>query len=247
MGSRLNANLQRFGALSAAEAQAVDELIGASRLAAPGEDMAAEGDPAGPCRVLIEGQAFRHKTLPDGRRQILAFLIPGDIIDLPGVFLNLDHSVTALGACELGSIPRTRLDALMQGAPAISHALWRTSQMELAIAREWMVGMGRRSAYSRIAHLFCEMIVRLGSVGLVSGYRCTFPVTQQHLSDALGLSAVHTNRTLQALRREGLLSFQAGELTVLDWPALQEAGEFDHTYLHLAGRPPRQSLTSARA
>jgi len=92
--------------------------------------------------------------------------------------------------------------------------------------------MGRRTAYARIAHLFCEMIVRFRAMGMVHQNRCHFPITQQHLSDSLGLSAVHTNRTLQALRGEGLLSFQHGELVVLDWPGLKAAGEFDAGYLH---------------
>jgi CRP-like cAMP-binding protein len=93
--------------------------------------------------------------------------------------------------------------------------------------------MGRRTAYARIAHLFCEVFVRLRAAGLVQDNRCRFPITQHHLSDSLGLSAVHTNRILQALRRERLIAFQSGELTVLDWPGLQAAGEFDPAYLHM--------------
>jgi CRP-like cAMP-binding protein len=126
----------------------------------------------------------------------------------------------------------------MAANPRVAQAFWRVSLMEAAICREWMVGMGRRSAYARIAHLFCEVIVRLRSTGLVQENRCAFPITQQHLSDALGLSAVHTNRTLQALRREGLISFQGGELVIMDWPGLRAAGEFDPGYLHLGEGAP---------
>ncbi|MGH6910866.1 MAG: Crp/Fnr family transcriptional regulator [Phenylobacterium sp.] len=236
MVRRLTANLQLYGALSADEQRAVESLVVSTRTTAPGEDLVVEGDAPSHCRVLLEGQAFRHKTLPDGRRQIMSFHIPGDVCDLQGLFLGMDHNVTALYAGEVGLIPHAKLAEIMQANPRVARALWRTSLVEAAVFREWMVGMGRRSAYARIAHLFCEMIVRMRAAGLVHQNRCSFPITQQHLSDALGLSAVHTNRTLQALRGEGLLSFQGGELVIMDWPGLTAAGEFDAGYLHQAGK-----------
>lgn len=232
MVSRLTANLQLFGPLSADEQQAVESLIVSTRLMAAGEDLAVEGDAPTHCRVLLDGQAFRHRTLPDGRRQIMSFHIPGDVCDLQGLFLGMDHNVTALSAGEIGLIPHAKLSEAIETYPRIARAFWRASLVEAAIFREWMVGMGRRSAYARIAHLFCEVTVRMRAAGLVHQNRAVFPITQQHLSDSLGLSAVHTNRTLQALRGEGLLSFQGGELVVLDWPGLKAAGEFDAGYLH---------------
>jgi CRP-like cAMP-binding protein len=183
--------------------------------------------------LLLSGLAFRHKTLRDGRRQIMSFHVPGEICDMEGLLLAMDHSVSALSRAEVSFIPHTAMEALLDSNVQVARALWRTELVENAIAREWMVGMGRRSAYARIAHLFCEMYARLRAVGLVEGARCWFPITQTHLSDALGLSVVHTNRVLQALRAEGLLSFRAGLLTVHDWPGLKAAGEFDPGYLHL--------------
>lgn len=236
MVSRLTANLQLYGALSADEQRAIESLVVSTRTTAAGEDLVVEGDAPSHCRVLLEGQAFRHKTLPDGRRQIMSFHIPGDVCDLQGLFLGMDHNVTALAAGEVALIPHAKLGEAMEAYPRVARALWRTSLVEAAVFREWMVGMGRRSAYARIAHLFCEMIVRMRAAGLVHQNRCSFPITQQHLSDALGLSAVHTNRTLQALRGEGLLSFQGGELVIMDWPGLTAAGEFDIGYLHTAGK-----------
>ena len=235
MAPRLIASLQRFGAFSGPEAAAVQALVTGLRDFAAGDDLAIEGGPASPLRVLLEGQAFRYRMLPDGRRQILGFLIPGDIIDLQSLFLTLDHSIAALTACEVSLLPRARLVDLIQSTPPVAHALWRASLADAAITREWLVGMGRRSAYGRIAHLFCEMSLRLRSVGLENHHRCAFPVTQLHLSDALGLSAVHTNRTLQALRVDNLIAFQSGVLRVLDWPGLRAAGDFDPAYLHLKG------------
>ena len=236
MASRLTANLQLYGALSADEQKAADGLVVSTRVVVAGEDLVVEGDAPSHCRVLLDGQAFRHKTLPDGRRQIMSFHIPGDVCDLQGLFLGMDHNVTALSAGEVALIPHAKLSEVMEAHPRVARALWRTSLVEAAVFREWMVGMGRRTAYARIAHLFCEMIVRMRAAGLVHQNRCSFPITQQHLSDALGLSAVHTNRTLQALRGEGLLSFQGGELVIMDWPGLTAAGEFDAGYLHQAGK-----------
>ena len=232
MVSRLTANLQLYGALSADEQRVVESLVVSTRATVTGEDLVVEGDAPAQCRVLLQGQAFRHKTLPDGRRQIMSFHIPGDVCDLQGFFLSMDHNVTALTPGEVGLIPYAKLAEIMDAYPSIARGFWRTSLVEAAIFREWMVGMGRRSAYARIAHLFCEMVVRMRAAGLVHNNRCLFPITQQHLSDSLGLSAVHTNRTLQALRGEGLLSFQGGELVVLDWPGLKAAGEFEAGYLH---------------
>jgi CRP-like cAMP-binding protein len=233
MARRLIASLRRFGAFSDPEADAVEALVNGWRDVAPGDDLAIEGGPALPLRVLMGGQAFRYRVLPDGRRQILGFLIPGDIIDLQSLFLTLDHSIATLTPCEVGLVPRARLTDLIHSMPPVAQALWRASLADAAITREWLVGMGRRSAYGRVAHLFCEMFLRLKSVGLANHDRCAFPVTQLHLSDALGLSAVHTNRTLQALRVDNLIAFQGGELRVLDWAGLQAAGKFDPAYLHL--------------
>jgi len=229
-------NLELYGRLSEADRAAAAALPMAVRRFEPGDDIAVEGDAPSQCRLLITGLAFRHKTLRDGRRQIMSFHVPGDICDIEGLLLSMDHSVSALTRAEVGFVAHTAMEALLDSHPAISRALWRTELVEAAVAREWMVGMGRRTAYARIAHLFCEMYARLGAIGMVQGNRCRFPITQTHLSDSLGLSVVHTNRVLQELRKDGLLSFRGGELIVHDWPGLQAAGEFEPGYLHLRAK-----------
>lgn len=230
---RLVENLSRYGPLTPEDRDAVAGLPAASRRFGAGDDLIVEGDSPSQCRVLASGQAFRHRTLPDGRRQIMSFHVPGDIFDVEGLLLAMDHTVTALSSCEVAFIPHAALEALMLERPPILRALWRTNLVENAISREWMFGIGRRSARARIAHLFCEVFLRMRAAGLVEKNRCRFPATQTHLSDALGLSVVHTNRVLQELRGEGLIAFRGGELIVLDWAGLQAAGEFDAAYLHL--------------
>jgi CRP-like cAMP-binding protein len=228
-------NLELYGRLSEADRAAIAALPMTVRRFEGGEDLVIEGDALSQCRLLISGLAYRHKTLRDGRRQIMSFYVPGEVCDVEGLLLAMDHSVSALSRAEVGFIPHPAMEALLDNHPAVARAMWRCEMVESAIAREWMVGMGRRTAYARIAHLFCETYARLKALGLVEGARCRFPITQTHLSDSLGLSVVHTNRVLQALRRDGLLSFRGGELIVHDWPGLQAAGEFDPAYLHLRG------------
>jgi CRP-like cAMP-binding protein len=123
--------------------------------------------------------------------------------------------------------------AFIQAHPRIADALWRDTLIDAAVFREWIVGLGRRDALTRIAHLFCEMLVRLKSVGLAEGNACDLPMTQAEIGDALGLSTVHVNRILRSLRAAGLIELRAGTLTVKDWEGLQSAGVFDATYLHL--------------
>jgi CRP-like cAMP-binding protein len=117
--------------------------------------------------------------------------------------------------------------------PRLAGAFWRETLIDAAIFREWMVGMGRRKAPSRIAHFLCEMYVRLDSIGMAKNWTVALPITQEEVGDSLGLSAVHTNRALQELRGQDLIVFERGKLTILDWRGLVQVGEFDPTYLHL--------------
>jgi hypothetical protein len=114
---------------------------------------------------------------------------------------------------------------------------WRDTLIDAAVFREWMAGIARRDAYTRIAHLFCEMFVRLRAVGLTDGERYGLPFSQALLGEALGLSTVHVNRSLQRLRRNGVIKVTNGKVHITNWEGLQEAGEFDPTYLHLKRRP----------
>ena len=237
MLTRLVENLARYGRLTPEDRQAVAALPATLRKFAAGDDLVVEGDAPSQCRVMVSGLAFRHRTLPDGRRQIMSFSVPGDVCDTEGLLLNMDHSVAALSAAEVAFVPHAAMDPLLDSHPQVLRALWRTNLVENAVTREWMVGMGRRSAKARIAHMFCEVYVRMRAVGLVEKNRCRFPVTQTHLSDSLGLSVVHTNRVLQDLRGEGLIGFRAGELVMLNWTGLQLVGEFDPSYLHLNTAP----------
>jgi CRP-like cAMP-binding protein len=145
----------------------------------------------------------------------------------------MDHSLGTLARSTLAFLPHDTVRDLIRRCPPIGDAFWRETLIDAAVFREWMLGLGRREAYGRMAHLLCELYVRLKAVGLANGHGYEMPLTQAELGDALGLSTVHVNRTLQDLRGEGLITLQGGSVAVLDWEGLRKAGEFDPTYLHL--------------
>ena len=220
--------------LSEDEKDVLRKLSGTIKTVGPRQDLVREGDRPHECCLILEGFAYRYKLTEDGRRQIFSFHIPGDIPDLQSLHIDvMDHSLSSLTTCKALFISHETVRNLMQGCPRISDAFWRDTLIDAAVFREWILNLGRREAYGRMAHLLCEFYVRLKAVGLTNGDACDMPFTQAELADATGLSTVHVNRTLQDLRGEGLITLRAGSLSVLDWDRLREAGEFDPTYLHL--------------
>lgn len=223
--------------LSAEEKEAVLGLPFTVKTVGEDQDLVRDGDRPNECCVLIEGFACRYKLLPDGKRQIMSFHIPGDIPDLQSLHLKvMDHSLGTLVRSKVAFIHHDVIRDLTRSYPRIAEALWRDTLIDAAVFREWMIGMGRRSAYTRIAHLLCELLVRLRAVGLANGHDIEMPITQAELGDSLGLSTVHVNRVLQELRGNGLITLRGRFLSVQDWPGLKEAGEFDPTYLHLSAK-----------
>ena len=195
--------------------------------------MIREGEPTTVCTVLLSGFAFRQKLVSDGARQIISIHIPGEFIDIQNGLLEVaDHNVQSLGRSSVAMVPKGPLMDLMAANQNIRRAIWYDSLIDAAIFREWVVNVGRRDARERIAHLLCELAARLKSAGLESGPMFDFPVTQEQIADATGLTAVHTNRTLQSLRKDGLISLSSNKLTILDWNALAETGDFNKRYLH---------------
>jgi len=192
-----------------------------------------EGEHATECSVILQGMAFRQKLLRDGARQIISFHIPTEFVDLQnGLLAIADHSVQSLNRAVVAAIPRTAVIELDDSRPAIRMAMWIDTLIDSSVFREWVVNVGRRDSRARIAHLLCELVVRLRRTGEGDGDMFDFPVTQEQLADATGLTSVHTNRTLQSLRRDGLIQLTGKSLSVLDWDRLCEVGDFDELYLH---------------
>lgn len=192
-----------------------------------------EGERPAQCGLVVSGFAVRHKIAQGGGRQIVALLVPGDFTDLQQVMLRrADHNLQALAAMEVVDLACDDLKELALSRPAIGRALWIDTLVETSIAREMLLNNGRRSAFARLAHMLCELEVRLGAAGLANrGYE--LPLTQEQLGDATGLTPVHVNRTLKELARAGLIEQSKRFVRIVDWDGLQEQGEFSLGYLHL--------------
>jgi CRP-like cAMP-binding protein len=201
-------------------------------------DIVREGEVPAGVFVVIAGHACRYKILPDGNRQILDFMFPGDKTELYSLLLKeTDHGIFALGPTAITWINRDRLIHEMTDHARVAVALWWNALQREAILRERITAIGRRDAYARVAHLLCEMFERLGLVGETVDHMYRLPVTQAELGDALGLSEVHANRMLRRLQSERLIVYEGRYLRIPDLDALKEAAAFSTSYLHLDGAP----------
>jgi CRP-like cAMP-binding protein len=193
-----------------------------------------ENVPLTQCTLLLSGFIERFKDTPEGRRQILAIHIPGDFVDLHSYPLkHLEHSVAALTPVTVVTFPHPEVRKLTERSATLTELLWRSTLIDAAINREWIVSVGARGAAVRLAHLLCEMFVRLERIGMTRGQEFDFPVTQIDLADATGLTAVHANRMLRQLRENGLVEFRQGLVRIFDWPALKDFAGFDPRYLFM--------------
>lgn len=226
--------------LSAAEAltehdhTVLTDLCRRSRYVEAGRDIIRTGDPPSDVHLVLDGFAYRYKILPEGSRQIVAVLLPGDFCDLHVAILGeMDHAIATLTRCTVVDIPAATIRDLTENRPRITRALWWATLVDEAILREWLSSMGQREAPERMAHLFCELLLRLGLVGFADGNGYDLPLTQIELADVLGMTSVHVNRTLRDLRGNGLAVLKSRRLTIPDVARLKAFCSFDPAYLHL--------------
>jgi CRP-like cAMP-binding protein len=196
-----------------------------------------EGDtPQNSC-LMLSGYSFRNKMAGNGGRQVFSIHMRGDLADLQNSFLGTaDHNLQALNHVEVALIPTEAIQDLAFARPAIGRAMWFQTLVEASIFREWTLNVGRRDAKTRAAHLLCEFALRLESAGLGQKDGYELPMTQEQLADALGLTSVHTNRTLMVLGEDGLITRSKRAIRINDWPRLAEVGDFNPAYLHTPAR-----------
>lgn len=230
--SPLTHKLTAFVALSDSDLDILSRFHRNRKKFLPGHEMVAEGQPKQTAFILAEGWACSYKILPDGGRQIVDIQIPGDFLGLRSVlFRTADHSAEAITRLEASVVLSADiLDGFGQSPRLATAILWAASRDE-AMVVEHLVNLGRRNAEERMGHFLMEMGARLKLVGLGDklGYDC--PLTQYHLADVLGLTAVHVNRVLRILREEGFVTFQKGHVTFDDFDRLKEFSGFDIDYL----------------
>jgi CRP-like cAMP-binding protein len=228
-------HLGAFAHLSQGDRQMISEVTRRHvRVIPPRTDIIREGEKPHFVNVILEGWAQRYKQLADGRRQILSFFIAGDVCDTnPFILRQMDHSLATVSHVRLAEIAEPEFQAMMESSPRLNSALWWNELVTVAIQREWTTNVGQRTAYERIAHLFCEMFTRLRAVLLTEGNSCDFPLTQSEIAEATGLTQVHVNRTLRELRRAGLIEVRQKRLTILDFEQLMAVALFNPNYMHL--------------
>lgn len=233
-GPAVASKLEAFTKLSSDDCAALAQVSRNFRFVDARRDVISEGDKPRHVHLVLEGWACRYKQLPDGKRQIVSLFVPGDFCDVNVYILKyMDHSIGAITRLKVAMIGPDEMSTLTADRPRITQALWWHELVTAAVQREWTLNLGQRSAYERLAHLLIELYMRLQVVGRAQNGHCDFPLTQNDLADATGLTSVHVNRTLQELRRDGLIELERKQLHILDLPRIMDVSMFNPNYLHL--------------
>lgn len=231
-------NLEYRDHLSEEERELLDAGLTRVRTIAAGTDIVCEGDRPSESCLVLSGLSVRYNLMNDGSRQISAFHIPGDFVDLHSLLLGkMDHNVGAITEATVAFVPHTYLREIAAAHPHLGRMLWLSTLIDAAMHRRWIVAAGRLDAAGRVAHFLCEVFERMRVVGLTEGMAFRLPISQSVLGDAMGLSLVHVNRTIQKLRSLGLIRWQTDVVEIVDWNGLQEISEFDPDYLNLKKVP----------
>lgn len=224
--------------ISPEEIEALQKALEPPKTVAAGSDIVREHSRPLHSTLLISGFSARYSTLEDGARQITEINVAGDFIDLHSLLMKqMDHGVVALTECVIAEAPHSGLIDITERHPHLTRLLWLDTIIDAAIHRQWLVAMGRRSGLGHLAHLVCELYLRLQAVGQTGDLTFDLPLTQAVLGDALGLSTVHVSRLISELRGEGVINWSGGRIDILDLRRLAEIAEFDPTYLRLQSDP----------
>jgi len=232
MDNALVRKLEGYTPLGAEDKRLLNSVVRNIRHVPAHTDLATEDEKPTSVDLVLEGFVCRYKFTAEGNRQIMAYLVPGDFCDMHVVVLKqMDHSIATISPCAVVDIPRDSILELLQ-SPTLSLALWCCALVDAAVLREWLVNVGQRKAAQRLAHVLCELLLRLRIVGL-AGNSYELPLSQRDLADTIGVSDVHLNRVLQELRREGLISWKNELLAIKDIDRLMKYSGFNPNYLHI--------------
>lgn len=236
--SPLIQKLSRRDDLSDREKQVLGDLLQPPVAVAAGRDIVRQHSSPEFSTLILDGFAARYVVLTNGSRQITELNVPGDFVDLHSLMMNpMDHGVVALTRCTVARSPHDGLRRLTETEPHLTRLLWMDTLIDAAVHRQWIAGLGRRTAVARLAHLLCELYLRLETVQRAGGGRMELPLSQVVLADVLGLSDVHVNRSIAQLRSADLIKWTGRVVEIRDWGALVKLAEFDPTYLRLAKAP----------
>ena len=196
------------------------------------------GDILSRSTLLLEGMMCRYKDLANGSRQITELHVAGDFVDLHSFTLKrLDHNIMAMTPCIIATVEHGDLKRMTEESPHLTRLYWFTTNLDAAVHREWELSLGRRTSISRTAHLFCELHVRLGIVGLADHNGFDLALTQVDLAECLGMTSVHMNRTLRDLRDQNIVEFRNRRVAIRDLTRMRRTAEFSTDYLYLDKEP----------
>jgi len=226
--------LLNYGPLSLEEEKALDQAASSFREVVAGEDMVLEGSSPDHSTLLLSGFAARYNLMLDGKRQITSLHITGDFVDLHSLLMRpMDHSILALTTCTIASFPHDRLISIQERFPNLARLLWLNTLVDGGAHRRWTVCVGSLQGPKHLAHLICEMYLRLKQIGRTDSWSFHIPLTQSLMSEALAISTVHANRVVQVLRHSQLIRWERDLITIMDWERLVDMAEFDPTYLRM--------------
>ena len=234
VGEALARHLSCLGEMTPDDRAAVSALDGEIRDVARHQDLLRLGDRPTNSIVVLSGFLHRYTIGPEGARQIHSFYIPTDAPCLETLHIDfMDNNLAACVDSRVGLIAHRDLLRIMDERPDVQKLVWRETLVQAAVFREWLMRNSQMPAHAALAHFFCEMFTRARAAGQADGESCPLPITQELLADAVGLTPVHTNRSLMLLRDTGIVEWRSGRLTVRDWERLAELAQFDPAYLHL--------------
>jgi CRP-like cAMP-binding protein len=216
-----------FKPVTSKELRSISEVLREQTSLPAGAEIIREGNDSPELYTLYSGWAFRYKTLPDGRRQILNFLLPGDLLGLQAAMFDAAlHGIEALTDVRLCVLPRHKVWALFGQMPGLSFDVAWLGAREESLVDGNLTSVGRRNAAERVAALIVMLYKRANALGLVTDETFAFPLTQQHIADALGMSLVHTNKTLARLRRSGMFTRANGSLKLTNPRLLERVAQY---------------------
>ncbi|MHB0776449.1 Crp/Fnr family transcriptional regulator [Halomonas sp. WWR20] len=240
MLTRFIQKMDNFQKHTAEEIEILEDAVTGAVDVEKGVDILSERERPDDVQLLLKGWACRYSVTRQGKAQIMAYLLPGDLCDVHVTLLNrmMDHSIRTLTRAKVASMPRKKIEHIIDNHPRLARSLFWSALVDESILRMWLLNLGARPADKRLAHLFCELLVRSRAAGLTEDHSFYLPLTQAELGEAMGITIVHTNRVIQKLRSEGLVTIKQKHLTINGWETLKSFSEFESTYLHLERADP---------
>jgi CRP-like cAMP-binding protein len=230
----LIARLLNYGPLSLGEQTLLEQSVSHEREVLPDTDLVLEGTSPSHSTLLLSGFAARYNLKLDGSRQITSLHVAGDFVDLHSVLMKpMDHGIVALTTCQVAMFPHERLAHISEQFTGLARLFWLNTLVDGGTHRRWSFCLGSYQAHQHLAHLICELYLRLQQIGRVDDHSFHLPLSQATVGECLAITPVHANRAVQKLRARGEISWERDLITIKDWDGLVQSAEFDPTYLRM--------------